>query len=296
MSSSSAKLLPLERQLQGVIVFYGAFATMCHVLYGGSALGVVLASASTLACVATFIWQPRLSQYLYSSLGMFGLAIAFFLDAPSDKDLIFHLSLLSFILVLCLPTLSSIALLLSVLVGLFVFVSVEASWDRLAALFLLVGFSLYLRALIFKQHEGLKTEVERDALSGCKNVNALSSDADQYFKLFQRYRIPSTLLVINIEHNPEASLKEQQIVVSALVDVWISRLRQTDVLYRVSDHRFVCLLTATSSESASVLLDDIVNSTEAYELPGQSSIKLGVASSDCSVGDTSEAWLSFVYE
>lgn len=277
-------------------MFYSAFATMCHVLYGGTAFGIGLALASTLACIATFIWQPRLSQYLYSSLGMFGLGVAFFLDAPSDQDLIFHLSFFTFVLVLCLPRLSSFPLLLSMLASLIVYVSVEVSLDRLAVLCLLVGFSLYLRGLLFRQYDGLQTEVERDALSGCKNINALSSDAEQYFKLFQRYRIPSTLLVINIEHKPKASLKEQQLVVSTLVDVWVSRLRQTDVLYRVSDHRFVGLLTATSSESARVLLDDIVNSTEAYELPGESSIKLSVVSSDCCLAETSEAWLSFVYE
>jgi len=132
-----------------------------------------------------------------------------------------------------------------------------------------------------------------DVVFGCFNAQAFKKDAEHAWHLGQRYHLVTSMVVLDLDE--DLDIEGYQECARRLVEVWTSRLRNTDTLYKVSDRRFVCLLSSTTQQGALVLADDLRKATHAYESPLLHCITL--ATTVCSSEQVSslDTWLTMAY-
>jgi len=111
-----------------------------------------------------------------------------------------------------------------------------------------------------------------DPATGCGNSQSLREALAQAQEFRQRYQMNTTLLVLDIQDYSQllgqlGSEKTVSLIAEA-VTVMNSRLRKTDSLFRYSDSKFVCLLPATSEDSADNVGHDLLRSCRVYEYSG----------------------------
>ena len=124
-----------------------------------------------------------------------------------------------------------------------------------------------------RQYQFIKSELKRlqvsDALTGCANREYFQQEIIKASHICQRYKINMSMISLHINEPSKqiALLGGQQFdqYLISLAQVWSSRLRNTDVLCRYSEEMFVVLLPSTALESALLLTDDLIKSSNEYD-------------------------------
>lgn len=183
----------------------------------------------------------------------------------------FGVLVLAGFLVLSLPRATLFALITGLL---FIFANVWLhSWriviDAMVPVILMVAGIYILQLHLARTSQSLGHSLSRDSLTGCGNLQCLQKEMTRQAELSRRYQVPATALVIRIESWQtvvnEIGARHANSWLKEIVEVWLSRLRTTDILCRYRDTEFVLLLPNTNADNARKLADDLVRASASYE-------------------------------
>lgn len=143
-------------------------------------------------------------------------------------------------------------------------------WYRLVATLLLAGTltSAFSWLLTEKQFQ-LVTLATTDPLTGCANRLQLNTKLSESSYNFHRYRTPSSLIVLDIDHfkqiNDSQGHAAGDLALTEFAKLMASRIRQTDRLFRYGGEEFIILLPNTRVNDAYRLADSLRQAAEAHE-------------------------------
>lgn len=158
---------------------------------------------------------------------------------------------------------------------------------------------LVLANVVMRHLSVLETEIEKtqvtDSSTGCLNKDALIREMEKSWEIYKRYDIHAstiklTILDLNRLQN-ELGLSQANVLLNEVVQVWISRLRNTDILCRYDDTQFICLLPNTPQESAELLAADLCKACDEYEFSGAKDIRIVSSVAQCLHEESWETWL-----
>lgn len=121
---------------------------------------------------------------------------------------------------------------------------------------------LYLGLARYRMSRALQQALGCDLVTGCDNKARLQQFLQEALDNKQRYAIPTSVIVLNVQVS-EGVLPDSML--QTLCTIWRSRLRVTDRVCRLSDDRFVCLLSNTPVEKAVCARDDLIKAVAHYE-------------------------------
>lgn len=145
-----------------------------------------------------------------------------------------------------------------------------------------------------------KLEVESfiDSLTGVFNRRAMENDLNQRLAEWQRYGSYFSILLmdfdslkqVNDDHGHEAGDK----LLSEISQLLASKLRRSDLLYRIGGDEFVAILPNTNGEQAQTTAERLCRQTEQHKIDFRqqsitTTISIGIAQVE--VNDTFEAIL-----
>jgi len=113
------------------------------------------------------------------------------------------------------------------------------------------GFNLMTRVIHSHEQELLKLVV-LDELTGAYTLDHLQSELDRELNKTRRYKHPTSLLLIGVRGLEACSDNERDQALIRTAGFLVGNLRNVDVLYRVSDHRFASMLPETPPDGAAV--------------------------------------------
>jgi len=116
---------------------------------------------------------------------------------------------------------------------------------------LIDGFNLMTK-VIHSHEQELKKLVVLDELTGAYTLEHLEAELDRELNKTRRYKHPTSLLLLDLEDIAMRSTEEQNEVLVRTASFLVGNLRNVDVLFRISEHRFASLLPETPPEGAAV--------------------------------------------
>lgn len=133
---------------------------------------------------------------------------------------------------------------------------------------------LYLAQARHKMSVALQQALGTDLVTGCDNKSRLQQLLQELLDALQRYATPASVIVLHVQLTPEGLATPSDAMLQTLCTVWRSRLRATDRLCRLSDERFVCLLSNTPADKAIFARDDLLKAAAHYEFADKSRLTL----------------------
>ncbi len=255
-----------------------------------------MALISSLALMLAYLGHLVPKHPLAKPVLLLILGASFFVDGSGELGPILHLGPFAFICGLSLGFSAAVFVITLTILLLLLMSEQLFSVDKYLALGILGLLGIYLRWLVLKQSASLSESENTDTQFGCRTMVSLERDAEQYFNLYQRYGIDCTYLIFDLGLDESASLKVKNELLGLAISIWNSRIRQTDLLYKVSDRRFVCLLPATSKDQSRILQQDIAVAMREYEFPNRSELQFEVSAEQCAGFGLSSEWLSVIYD
>ncbi|KZZ60199.1 hypothetical protein A3762_15700 [Oleiphilus sp. HI0125] len=161
--------------------------------------------------------------------------------------------------------------------------------------FSLFALASFVRFRIGRLERAGPKHTEEDMFA-CRNARQFEQDLSHYFALHQRYQMNCVLLVIDVELPRKMNLTKERTLLQVLVSIWKSRIRSTDLLYKLSDRRFACLVTATNRDGAQILLNDLKKATQDYQLPEGLNPEVYISLHDCAEQNSEKSWLDKSYQ
>jgi diguanylate cyclase (GGDEF)-like protein len=113
------------------------------------------------------------------------------------------------------------------------------------------GFNLMTKVIHSHAQELLKLVV-LDELTGAYTLDHLRAELDRELNKTRRYKHPTSLLLIDLEGLEARTDEERERVLVRTSAFLVGNLRNVDVLYRISEHRFASMLAETPPEGAAV--------------------------------------------
>ena len=113
------------------------------------------------------------------------------------------------------------------------------------------GFNLMTKVIHSHEQELLKLVV-LDELTGAYTIDHLRAELDRELAKTRRYKHPTSVLVIDVAGLDDRSNEEHDRALVRTASFLVSNLRNVDVLYRISEYRFVSMLPETPPAGASV--------------------------------------------
>ena len=113
------------------------------------------------------------------------------------------------------------------------------------------GFNLMTKVIHSHEQELLKLVV-LDELTGAYTIDHLRAELDRELAKTRRYKHPTSVLVIDVGILEEQSAEERDRALVRAASFLVGNLRNVDVLYRISEYRFVSMLPETPPAGASV--------------------------------------------
>jgi diguanylate cyclase (GGDEF)-like protein len=167
---------------------------------------------------------------------------------------------------------------------------------RVAATLLGVSvFSAIFVRVISVQQRALVEQALTDALTGLHNRALLPSTLDQAMQQSQRTETPMTLLALDLDDFKEINDTQGHAagdqVLRGVADVIRSRIRRTDMAFRLGGEEFLAFLYGTDHDRGCHVAEELRSAVASKTLlPGRPvTVSVGVATLD---GDLSwEAWL-----
>lgn len=139
--------------------------------------------------------------------------------------------------------------------------------------------------------QSLQRALGTDRATGCDNKERLCIMLQLLVDAYQRYATPASIIVFEVQRKTEPHAAPADAMLLGLCNVWRSRLRATDKLYRLSDHRFVCVLINTPADKALVVLNDLIKATAHYEIADKHQLLLHSEMTDIARIDSAESAL-----
>lgn len=282
-------------------VLLGVVSLLSILTYIGSAsTELVVANLGLVIFSFVVVFKPRWSfRYAIPHLLLFLISLVLLLRFSQGDYLANELALYAFVCALLFHRFIGATMLAIMFFALF-FVAHEAQLTELLAAALtslaIYGLASYLRARLLTNERTLNRAQESEILLACKNCRAFEVDLERFFQLNKRYEIPCTVVKLSLNFDRKLNIKESQEVQEKLVEIWVTRVRQTDEVYKVNDQAFACLLPATTAENAGVLAKDIQRATLAYALPFEVDVALDVCVVSANPFSQCEDWLAQLYK
>lgn len=110
----------------------------------------------------------------------------------------------------------------------------------------------------------LKHANTTDTLTGCVNPEYFKQHIEQAVELHNRYQTQATCLIFDLDAHFNKYI-ERENWLKEVAQVCQSRVRQSDILCRNSDQRFLVLLPNTPEENAAKLAADLKQACEVYQ-------------------------------
>lgn len=136
---------------------------------------------------------------------------------------------------------------------------------------------LYLALVRSSMSSALQQALGCDLVTGCDNKPRLQQLLQDALDSFQRYAIPTSVIVLQVQLTQGV---RSDAMLQTLCTIWRSRLRATDRLCRLSDDRFVCLLSNTPADKAVFARDDLLKAVSHYEFDDKNRLLLTSAIMD----------------
>lgn len=133
-----------------------------------------------------------------------------------------------------------------------------------------------------------------DPLTGCSNRTSLQKEMLKAAGFHQRYQIKTSAIALKV-HDMQTQIEalgheKFDVLLVELIQVWKSRLRNTDTLGRYSDDVFIGILPSTSLTNATLLAEDLVKASEVYEFSVGGRVNVGFRVIEHDVLDSWEIW------
>lgn len=138
---------------------------------------------------------------------------------------------------------------------------------------------LYLALARSSMSCALQQALGCDLITGCDNKPRLQQFLQDALDSLQRYAIPTSVIVLQVQLTQGV---RSDAMLQTLCTIWRSRLRTTDRLCRLSDDRFVCLLSNTPTDKAVFARDDLLKAVSHYEFDDKNLLLLTSAIIDIS--------------
>jgi diguanylate cyclase (GGDEF)-like protein len=193
------------------------------------------------------------------------------------------------------------AIWLGVLSGLLVTPLVFSQFERGTAVIICLSMahtwliSAWLMFAVSQQSRRLKDLAVTDPLTGAYNRRYYEEQINQSLEVWGRYKRPSTLVLLDIDHFKEVNDRFGHGVgdeaLKLLVSLISSRIRGVDTLCRYGGEEFAVLLSETSARHGIRLADELRQRVQETELlpEGQLTVSAGVC--DISAAADGEDWL-----
>jgi diguanylate cyclase (GGDEF)-like protein len=160
--------------------------------------------------------------------------------------------------------------------------------------------SAWLMFAVSQQSRRLKDLAVTDPLTGAYNRRYFEEQTNQAFEVWGRYRRPSTLVLLDIDHFKEINDRFGHAAgdkaLKLLVNLISSRIRGVDILCRHGGEEFAVLLSETSARHGVRLADELRQRVQESDLlpEGQLTVSAGVC--DISAANDSEEWMRLADE
>jgi len=140
---------------------------------------------------------------------------------------------------------------------------------HLLPLAIMAGLASHVNVRLAYLNNALKSSHTIDSLTGCANRRYLQPQMSKAVDFRRRYQVSMSAVALKVNEMQDQIERighdKFDALLVELTQVWKSRLRNTDTLCRYSDNIFIALLPSTSSDNASLLAQDLVKASEAYE-------------------------------
>jgi len=150
----------------------------------------------------------------------------------------------------------------------------------------------YLTPAIAKlmDNELLLSMAFRDGLTGLLNYRAFSETLMSEWERARRYKTTFSLMMIDIDHfkrvNDEHGHQAGDMVLSAIAGRFVSRLRQSDMVFRYGGEEFMVILPQTGLYKASGLAERLRGVVEKMAFPRNLSVTISIGVSQYQDGRT----------
>ncbi|HEX6995224.1 MAG TPA: GGDEF domain-containing protein [Gammaproteobacteria bacterium] len=170
---------------------------------------------------------------------------------------------------------------------------------RLAAiqvtLVVTMAFAASFSVLNERQQQELLRLATRDPLTGVGNRRAFMSRLAHVMAAFQRNRVPSSLVMLDVDHfkriNDAHGHAAGDEVLKTIARRIESRIRVTDGLYRIGGEEFVVVIEGHGIETAAHIAEELRERIEAVDLVPGISVTVSVGAAEIRERESHEAWL-----
>lgn len=278
-----------------ISVFYGALS-----LLSGALVLVFLFSMALLMQVTALLSVQTHHTGLKRSIWAFlcswlALIYGFYSSHISTLDLHILVTFCSFF-ILPIHKANSLNILAWVIMGVMAYAGRQSiSFESILAVIgvVLLG-NLTVRNIKTLEHE-LETRHITDSTTGCLNKDALVTEMEKAWEIYKRYDINAStikLQVMNLDvFQLELGHNQTNVLLGEIVQVWTSRLRNTDMLCRYDEAQFICLLPNTKQESAESLAADLCKACDEYEFSCHKNVRIQSSVAQCMHEESWESWL-----
>lgn len=165
----------------------------------------------------------------------------------------------------------------------------------LVTLLVTTAFAAAFSVLNNRQQEQLLRLATRDPLTGAGNRRAFIGRLAQVVSAFERARIPSSLVLFDIDHfkrvNDEHGHSVGDEILRRFAHRIESRIRVTDGLYRIGGEEFVVVIDGQGIETAARLAEELRERIEASDIVPGISVTVSIGVAEIRAHESYERWL-----
>lgn len=263
------------------LLFYSIYVALAG--HGRAALGLSIVSIACLVGALLKTDRQRANRWLFPSVLTSWLLYLLASINQSDAPFVHWWPLLLLTSSLLLVIRQWVVLAVAVLTALAMTASgqQQANFLHMVALPFIAALlvCLYLALARSSMSCALQQALGCDLITGCDNKPRLQQFLQDALDSLQRYAIPTSVIVLQVQLTQGV---RSDAMLQTLCTIWRSRLRTTDRLCRLSDDRFVCLLSNTPTDKAVFARDDLLKAVSHYEFDDKNLLLLTSAIIDIS--------------
>lgn len=178
---------------------------------------------------------------------------------------------------------------------LFMVMPIEHVVRILSALLLTSSFTFLFAHNLQRSARELEGLALEDPLSGAGNRRQMESRLDEAVYLRDRYGLPCSLIVLDIDHfkrinDTRGHLVGDEILVQ-LAELFRDRLRQSDRVFRYGGEEFVVSLPSTRGGAAARIAEKLRARVAATRFPGTDQLTVSAGVAELRYGETQHDWL-----
>lgn len=170
----------------------------------------------------------------------------------------------------------------------------------LVTLIVTMAFASSFSVLNNRQQQELLRLATHDPLTGAGNQRAFMSRLAQVIAAFERDRVPSSLVMLDIDHfkriNDAYGHSAGDEVLKRVARRIESRIRITDGLYRIGGEEFVVVIEGQGVETAARIAEELRERIEEADLVPGIPVTVSVGAAEIRERESHEAWLRRVDE